>query len=100
MCPLLGVAVSMRGATGRVENVSGMVKSASPCVPVMGPQVSPAVLNHLAVSRKPVVLSRENMAATLDLVLPALPQETPTTPLLMDVPLTFRAPAEDRKSVV
>ncbi|KAL6460893.1 hypothetical protein MHYP_G00308590 [Metynnis hypsauchen] len=46
------------------------------------------------VSRKPVVLSRENMAAILDPMPHALPQGIPTTLLLMDVPLTFRAPAD------
>lgn len=86
-------AVFMKAATGRVESSSGMESSASSIVSVMGHQVMSNVTHHLAKHRKYALLLQENMAAILDPVPHALPQETPITPLLMDIDLTSRANA-------
>jgi len=93
VCPPRVVVATTLGVIGRLERVSGMVKSVSSCVFVMESLEMFIAHHRLAAKKRSAMCWMASMAAILIHVLVALLRVTPTTCHLMDPSLTSRAHA-------
>jgi len=94
VCPPRVVVATTLGVIGRLERVSGMVKSVSSSVSVMESLVMSIAHHHLAVIKKSAVWWRGSMAAILVHTVAVMLLEIPIISPSIEPTLTFKAHAD------